>query len=110
MLIQDKRIIGNKLFSIRKQLGMTQAQVAEAAGLSERAYADIERGMVNMRMQTILAICSALHITPDSILTDEKTKLDIREEDIIKRLNASSQKTKDTALKLLAIYLDSLDK
>lgn len=109
MLIQDNRIIGNKLFSIKKHMGMTQAQVAEAAGLSERAYADIERGTVNMRMQTILAICNALHITSDNILTDDKNKLDIEEETIIQRLQSSSPKTKDTALKLLAIYLESLD-
>lgn len=109
MLIQDNRIIGNKLFYIRKHMGMTQAQVAEAAGLSERAYADIERGTVNMRMQTILAICNALHITSDNILTDDKNKLDIKEETIIQRLQASSPKAKDTALKLLAIYLESLD-
>ena len=56
MLVFDMRTIGNKLLSIRKKLGMTQAEVAEAAGLSDRTYADIE---------PILKICQALCITPD---------------------------------------------
>lgn len=47
--------------------GMAQAEVAEAAGLSSRTYADIERRTVNMRVETILHICEALHITPDEI-------------------------------------------
>ena len=69
MLIFDLRTIGNKLLTIRKRMGMTQAEVAEAAGLSDRTYADIERGSVNMRTETILRICSVLHITPDEILS-----------------------------------------
>ena len=74
MLIFDLRVIGNKLLCIRKRMGMTQAEVAEAAGLSDRTYADIERGTVNMRTETILKICSILHITPDEVLTEENLK------------------------------------
>ena len=33
MLIFDLRTIGIKLLTIRKRMGMTQAEVAEAAGL-----------------------------------------------------------------------------
>ena len=65
MLLCDMREIGNKLLAIRKRMGMTQVEVAEAAGLSGRTYADIERGTVNMRVETILHICEALHISPD---------------------------------------------
>ena len=58
MLISDPRQIGNRLLAIRKHIGLTQAEVAEAAGLSDRAYADIERGSVNMRIDRELsAIC-----------------------------------------------------
>lgn len=64
MLIFDMRAIGNKLLAIRKKTGLTQAEVAEAAGLSDRTYADIERDSVNMRTETNLKICEALHITP----------------------------------------------
>ena len=63
MLIYDFREIGNRLLAFRKKAGLTQIEVAEAAGLSDRTYADIERGSVNMRIETILRICDALHIT-----------------------------------------------
>ena len=48
MLVFDFHTIGNKLLSVRKHLGMTQAEVAESAGLSDRTYAQIEHGTVNM--------------------------------------------------------------
>ena len=52
MLIFDTIQIGNKLLQFRKKSGLTQAEVAEAAGLSDRTYADIERGTVNMKIET----------------------------------------------------------
>ena len=62
MLIFDYKTIGNKLLSFRKKRGLTQYEVAEIAGLSDRTYADIERGSVNMRIETILRICDALQL------------------------------------------------
>ena len=109
MLIFDFSTIGNKLFSFRKRMGMTQAEVAEAAGLSDRTYADIERGSVNMRIETILRICEVLHITPDEILTDDSVSPASKQEELMVRLNACSPKDKETALQLLSVYLQSLD-
>ena len=107
MLIFDMRAIGNKLLLIRKKLGMTQAEVAEAAGLSDRTYADIERGTVNMRIETILKICQALCITPDEILT-ETSPLECKQTELFERLSSCPPKEKETALNLLKVYLKSL--
>ena len=109
MLIFDLYAIGNKLLSIRKRLGLTQAEVAEAAGLSNRTYADIERGSVNMRMESILKICSVLHITPDEIFTQENMNTNIRQNELIEKLNSCSPKDRETALQLLSVFLSSLD-
>ena len=108
MLVFDLFSIGNRLLKIRKRMGMTQAEVAESAGLSDRTYADIERGTVNMRTETLLKICEVLHITPDEILTEESSSLTAREEEILSKLNACNPKDKETALNLLSVYLKSL--
>lgn len=109
MLVYDLNVIGNRLYSLRKRMGMTQAELAEAAGLSDRTYADIERGSVNMRLETILRICDALYITPDKILTEETSSPEIRQNLLIQRLNACNTKDKATALRLLDVFLSSLD-
>ena len=109
MLIFDFHEIGNRLYAFRKRTGMTQAEVAEAAGLSDRTYADIERGTVNMRIETILKICKVLHITPDEVLTIDTPLDTVDQDEILDRLTACSPKDKETALKLLDTYLKSLD-
>ena len=108
MLILDLHTIGNKLLAIRKRAGMTQAEVAECAGLSDRTYADIERGTVNMRIETILRICNALHITPDEILAEESVPATMKEAELWERLNACNAKDRETAINLLSVYLRSL--
>ena len=105
MLVLDFHAVGNKLLSIRKRVGMTQAEVAEAAGLSDRTYADIERGTVNMRVETILRICNVLHITPDEILTEENIR---QREELLAQLDICNPKDRETALQLLSVYLKSL--
>lgn len=108
MLLFDFRAIGNKLLAIRKQMGLTQAEVAEAAGLSDRTYADIERGTVNMRIETVLRICQVLRITPDEVLTEERQSDDSGQEALLERLNGCNMKDKETAFRLLEVYLNSL--
>ena len=109
MLVFDLQAIVNKLLTIRKRMGMTQAEVAEAADLSDRAYADIERGSVNMRIETILRICNVLHITPDEVLTEENTSPAFQQEELWSRLEACNPKERETALQLLSVYLKSLN-
>ena len=108
MLIFDFHKIGGKLFAARKRLGLTQMEVAEAAGLSDRAYADIERGTVNMRVETVLRICQALHVSPNEILTDDDTTLVLQESELLERLARCTTRERETALSLLAVYLQSL--
>ena len=107
MLIFDFHKIGNKLLAVRKHAGLTQSEVAEAAGLSDRTYADIERGTVNMRIETILRICQALCITPDEILT-EASSVSLQQEALFQRLEQCPSQERATALRLLEVYLDSV--
>ncbi len=109
MLVFDLHAVGNKLLAIRKRMGLTQSEVAEAAGLSDRTYADIERGSVNTRTETILRICRVLHITPDEILTENSTSFSVQQAELWERLNACNPKDKETALELLSVYLKSLE-
>ena len=108
MLIFDFHTIGNKLLAVRKRMGLTQSEVAEGAALSDRTYADIERGTVNMRVETILRICNVLHITPDEIMTEDSIAAAARQDELIVRLNSCNPKDKETALQLLEVFLHSL--
>ena len=108
MLLFDKRQIGDRLLLHRKRIGMTQAEIAQAAGLSDRTYADIERGETNMRVGSLLQICKALHVTPDEILTDRDYDIATLQSELINNLEACTLKDRSTALELLKVYLQSL--
>lgn len=108
MLLFDMMTIGNRLLAARKRLGMTQAEVAERAGLSDRTYADIERGGVNMRIETFLRICQTLSVSPDDILLEEHPSAVLQQEELLRRLDRCSPAQQETALRLLEVYLHSL--
>lgn len=84
--------------------------MAERADISDRTYADIERGSANMRTETLVNICKALNITPNELLVEEENQnTSIDEELIIKRLHLCNSKEKATVLELLSVYFKSLD-
>lgn len=110
MLILDLRAVGEKFYAVRKKYGMTQLEVATEAEISDRTYSELERGIANVRIETVLKVCAALHITPDQVLTDDGGLATAREEDILARLHACSPKDKETALRLLDTFLRSVGK
>lgn len=109
MRLNDSHAIGERLFQLRKQYGLTQVEAAVEAGLSPKTYAQFERGTLNVRLDTIMRICTAFHITPDEILTADNEHATAREAEILARLQACSPKAKETALRLLETYLQSLE-
>ena len=109
MLITDLKLIGKKLLAIRKKAGLTQSEVAEMSGLSDRTYADIERGTVNMRMETVLRICNSLRITPDEIVSEENDSTFEEEQEVLEKLRKCTVREQKTALKIVSAYLDSLN-
>lgn len=99
--------IGNRLLALRRKMGLTQAEMAERAGISDRTYADIERGTVNMRLETFLQICQALYVTPNEILLNEEEAKSPRQEEMFERLKVCPPKERETALRLLSVYLNA---
>ena len=109
MILWDMHAIGERLYAIRRRMGLTQAATAEKAGLTVRTYVDVERGTVNMRVETILHICEALQITPDEILTEKDGEPSADEEALLARLRCCTPKQRETAWKLVSVYLQSLE-
>lgn len=109
MILNDPRTIGERLFQLRKHYGLTQLQAAVEAGVSEKTYAQFERGALNVRLDTILRICEAFHVTPDEIIAADVPQASAREDELLARLHACNPKERETALRLLETYLKSLE-
>lgn len=59
-----KKAFGRNLKRIRKASKMTQEDLAEATGLSLQYISEVERGIANPKLETILRISVGLHIPP----------------------------------------------
>lgn len=108
MLIHDLRQIGNRLLALRKGRGLTQAELAEKAGLADRTYADIERGTVNMRLTTLVKICEALNVRPNDLLLSDDAPNEADLDATVERLRNCKPSTQEAMMAILKIALDEI--
>ena len=58
---------------LRKQRGLTQRQLAERSGLSERYVSEVERGVANPRLMSLKELAAGLGVTiPDLFIIDNR--------------------------------------
>ncbi len=67
----SKMKIGQNLSAIRLQHGLTQAELAEAVGVTTDHISHVENGSNGISLELLLKICLALRITPNDILSGE---------------------------------------
>lgn len=60
--------MGGRIISRRKQLRLTQEELAEAAGVTPQTISTAELGKKALRPANIIKICAALEISPDYLL------------------------------------------
>ncbi len=74
-MMLDYAEIGKRISQKRKSMGLTQFEVCERCGISDRYLSNIERTRSIPSLDVILRICEVLETTPDYILLGtNKTK------------------------------------
>ena len=87
--------VGNRLFRYRTEARKTQFEIAEMAGISGRAYSEIERGESDMRITTLVSLSEALEVSADRILFEEAENDGARSlPAIFETVNRSDERTK----------------
>ena len=59
---------GERLKAARKRKGLTQTQLAEQLGITQKSYQRMESGSHDLKMSTICSLCRALDISADWLL------------------------------------------
>lgn len=62
---------GQNLKRIRKDMKLTQQEMADKIGISQSYYADIERDRKNISLRVILNLASGLGISVTKLINDE---------------------------------------
>ena len=63
MVIRSSEDLGAALRRARREVGLTQMQVADALGFSHQWISEIETGKPNARIGAILEVAAALNLT-----------------------------------------------
>ena len=63
------RLFGERLRELRTERGLTQEQLAEAAGVDRNYIGQIERGERNVALVNIVTIARALRVKPADLFT-----------------------------------------
>lgn len=62
--------LGRRIAEIRREKGYTQEALAEAMGVSRNHIADIELGVRNTGVWSLLLICKTLSVLPSALFRD----------------------------------------
>ena len=108
MLITEMRTLGDKILKFRKAAGLSQEEAAWQAGISDRAFADIERGATTPRVDSFLKICRVLRVTPNELLCEEGPEDALDPEEIMKQIEILPPRDAKTALKIVDAYVRSI--
>lgn len=99
-----RKILGNRIRELRNSVGITQEKLGEKAGLSYKFIGEIERGQVNVSLDSLAKIAEALMVKVGDLFSEERVlvqKIFIREKNPLSRLSPQNIQIIKKALKLL---------
>jgi transcriptional regulator with XRE-family HTH domain len=65
-----RRIVGQKIRAYRRQAGLSQEKLAEKASLSYKYLGEVERGCVNVSLDSLTRIVKALKVRLRDLVRD----------------------------------------
>lgn len=71
----DYVAIGQRVRGLRRGMMLTQEELAGRAGITASFLGHVERGSRVMSLETLMALCSALSVTPNNLLGMEHAPL-----------------------------------
>lgn len=94
--------IGQRLKTLRKKLGWSQAQLAEWLGVSHRSYQSREQGQVFCPIPDLVKLATLFGVSLDYLITGEDGMRDEESERFLRYFSLADQRDKDMVLRILA--------
>lgn len=97
--------MGKRLSQRRKQLDLTQEQLAEKMDVSIQMISNMELGKKAIKPENLLKVCKILDISSDYVLTGEKGEKETT--DIFVKINRLSDKELEIIETLINYFIDN---
>ena len=98
MLFEDKKFIGLKLKQARSEANLSQGQLAEKIGISEKHISNIERGLNFPSLDTFFRLCIVLNLSLEYFGIEISSESNRDKEAVLEKIYAASEKTLKTYL------------
>lgn len=82
---QRQREFGERVAEIRRDQGLTQAELAERAGTSQSGMSQLEAGLRNPSYEMIVKIAAGLRVTPCYLFASQPVDLNPEEERLFRK-------------------------
>ena len=92
--------IGKRIQGRRKQMGLTQEQLADKMDVSIQMVSNLERGNKSIRIENLINLSEILNISTDYILTGRETTEDMQT--LTEQMASLSQKER----KMMKLLMD----
>ena len=70
----DYQLLGRRIAQLRRQRNLTQEELAEAADVTNNYISHIENCRSIPSLETVMKLCDALGVTPDTLLLGASTQ------------------------------------
>ena len=90
LLETDKKILGEKFKKYRKNMGLTQFQLAELVGLNEKQISRIEAGLNYPTYTTLAKLIEVLEINISDFFAKSSETINHSQEELIKLIKKSN--------------------
>ncbi|MDE6471297.1 MAG: helix-turn-helix domain-containing protein [Eubacterium sp.] len=100
--------MGFRIAQKRREMGIKQAVLAEAVGISDNHMSNIEKGYSTPSLETLIKICNALCVTPDYILLGSIRK--DTAQNIIDDIMLCNYEDKIIIEKLIQVFVEKVTK
>lgn len=101
------RVIGENTRKYRERSGLTQADLAERVGVGTAFISRVERGQKRMRIETMVAVASALDISVDLLINEQSKNAKIQT--LSRMLEGRSPEFIDGILTLVRVCIEKFE-
>lgn len=101
---KQRKELGERIRNIRRSAGFTQEKLGEKADLSYKYISELERGQVNVSIDSLIRIADAVGVKIGDLFSKEKTEIQkvfIKEKNPLSKLSPQDRQQIKHALKLL---------
>ncbi|MBR2650408.1 MAG: helix-turn-helix transcriptional regulator [Clostridia bacterium] len=106
-----EKIIGKRIQEFRKKKGMTQDELSEIIDISPHYLSALERGIYNIKLETLVKILNTLGISADEVFCDvvEKSSA-VSASRLSERLEALPTEEQERILAVVDTMINSVKK